>query len=380
MKMKTKNFKPLNYYIGLMSGTSCDGIDGVIVDFEAATPRTLMRLHHSFPEQLKATLKQIITEQACTLNDWGNTHTALGECYADLVHDLLKEASLFPRDILAIGNHGQTLCHQPNGESPFTLQIGNHAVLAARTGIPVIGDFRSMDMAYGGQGAPLAPIFHQAFLATPGETTAIVNIGGIANVTVLNDTKSLAAFDTGPGNTLMDTWMQTHRQQEYDQNGDLARTGKVLPKLLATWLNDPYFAKPFPKSTGREYFSALLSSCDHEAGHRIPGNINTLTTLTELTAQSISHALAPFKPKQILICGGGALNAYLMERLHNLNPQAHLGSVAEQGFDPQEIEALAFAYLAKLRFENTALDLREITGSNSPASLLGVVYYPDSRR
>jgi anhydro-N-acetylmuramic acid kinase len=237
-----------------------------------------------------------------------------------------------------------------------------------------------MDMAYGGQGAPLAPIFHQAFLATPGETTAIVNIGGIANVTLLEGSKLLAAFDTGPGNTLMDTWMQTHHQQEYDQNGDLARTGKILPELLTTWLKDPYFEKPFPKSTGREYFSTLPPSYDYEASNMIQTNVNTLTTLTELTAQSISHALAPFKPKQILICGGGAFNTYLIERLQSLNPQAHLGSVAEKGFDPQDIEALAFAYLAKLRFENTALDLRGITGSNSPASLLGVVYSPDSRR
>ena len=358
-----------------MSGTSCDGIDGVIADFESSVPKTLARLHHPFPPHVKAALKQIITEQATSLMLWGKTHTTLGECYAALANTLLKNAGLSAQDIQAIGNHGQTLCHHPNGDHPFTLQIGNHAVVAAQTGIPVIGDFRSMDMAYGGQGAPLAPVFHQAFLATPGETTAIVNIGGIANVTVLHGTQLLAAFDTGPGNTMIDSWMQTYHSQEYDQDGALARTGKVLPKLLATWLRDPYFAKPFPKSTGREYFSALGTSPSPALRPTSPTGeeVNFLTTATELTAQSISDALRSFKPKQILICGGGAFNTYLMERLQSLNSKAHVGSVAEKGFDPQDIEALAFAYLAKLRFENTPLDLRKITGSRVPASLLGVI-------
>lgn len=363
------------YYIGLMSGTSCDGIDGVIADFESSMPKTLARLHHPFPGNVKAALKHIITEQACALNNWGRTHTALGECYAKLVNALLKKTALSAHDIQAIGNHGQTLCHHPHGDHPFTLQMGNHAVLAAQTGIPVIGDFRSMDMAHGGQGAPLAPIFHQVFLATPGEVTAIVNIGGIANVTVLNGTELLAAFDTGPGNTLMDTWMQTHRGQAYDDNGDTARSGTIEAELLATWLKDPYFAKPFPKSTGREYFAAAIPA--HPV---IPATCDTLTTFTELTAQSISNALHPFKPNTIQICGGGVFNTYLMERLAALNPGTHLGSVSEKGFDPQDIEALAFAYLAKLRYENTPLDLRKITGSRIPATLLGVLFSSQATR
>ncbi len=355
------------YYIGLMSGTSCDGIDGVVADFKGIRPETLGRLHHPFPANLKASLTAIIEKQASSLQTWGTTHTALGEAYAKLVMALLDQTRLSPDDILAIGNHGQTVCHQPNGDHPFTLQIGNHAVVAARTSIPVIGDFRSADMAHGGQGAPLAPLFHQTFLVDPHELTAIVNIGGIANATLLDGSTILAAFDTGPGNTLMDTWMQTHHKQAYDKNGALARTGKVLPELLTRWLKDPYFEKPFPKSTGREYFSDLLPSCDQ---------VNTLTSLTELTAQSITDALRPFTPQKIWICGGGTFNAYLMERLTDLNPKTQLASVAKKGFDPQDIEALAFAYLAKCRYENIPFDLSRITGSHSSNNLLGVIFSP----
>lgn len=346
-----------SFYIGMMSGTSMDGIEAVLVDFSNGELKQLDLIHHDFPKDLQCSLFDMLALKDISLLEFGKAHTYLGECYAKIVKDLLQKTKIPAKEIIAIGNHGQTIFHHPETPHPFTLQIGNNSVLAAETKITVVGDFRSLDMAYGGQGAPLAPIFHQAFLSVPQKTIAILNLGGTANVSILSDNKIIAAFDTGPGNGLMDQWMQQHFNKPYDKDGLEARRGKVNETLLAKFLQDPYFAKAPPKSSGREYFNLT----------KMPQNVD-IATLTELTIRSILDALEPFKVDEIWACGGGAFNLFLLERLG-----AH--SIANKGIHPQAIEPLAFAYLAKMRMENQRIDLNHITGSNTPL-LLGQIFYP----
>lgn len=345
----------MDLYIGMMSGTSLDGVDAVLVDFAQPLPQLLGFLHVDFSDTLQAHLRLMSTSQTASLQMLGEAHTALGECYAEIVALLLQETQCETAAIQAIGNHGQTLFHHPEAPHPFTLQIGNHAVLAARSKIPVVGDFRSLDMAYGGQGAPLAPLFHQAYFAQPGKNIALLNLGGIANVTILNGSRIIAGFDTGPANGLMDEWMQQHHGKPFDENGTEARNSIVDSTLLTRLLSDPYFAKIPPKSTGREYFNLA----------RLPQNIS-IATLAELTVQSIQAALKPYAPDEIWACGGGAFNLYLLERLG-------ARSIAEKGWHPQAIEPLAFAWLAKMRLAQYRFDLRSITGSTQP-TLLGQIF------
>ncbi len=338
-------------YIGIMSGTSLDGIDAVLVDFAGEAPHLIALEHSDFPAPLHTRLRSLTASQSSSLIALGEAHTALGEAYAEAVTRLLEKTGFKSQDIQAIGNHGQTLFHHPQGPYPFTMQIGNHSVLAARTGIPVVGDFRSLDMAYGGQGAPLAPLFHLAYLGDPHKKIALLNLGGIANVTILAGHTLVAAFDTGPANGLMDEWMQKYKEKPYDQNGEEARNSQVDPVLLSHLLQDPYFAKRPPKSTGRDYFN--LS--------KLPESVS-MATLAELTIQSIQQALVPFQVDEIWASGGGAFNGFLLERLG-----AH--SIAEKGWHPQAIEALAFAWLAKMRMEHKKFDLGKITDSSQPLCL-----------
>lgn len=363
-----------------MSGTSLDGIDGIIADFSNPhTPSLLQSLHHEFPPSLNLALRTLQNTQKIDLVTLGEVHTQLGEAYAHLVFDLLEKAHLQASDIAAIGNHGQTIFHQPHGPSPFTLQIGNQAVLAARTQIPVVGDFRSLDLAYGGEGAPLVPLFLQAYFASSTQNIAFLNLGGIANISVFQGKKLLAAFDTGPGNGLMDEWTALHFQENYDRNGSIAASGQLIPALLNSFLSDAYFQMPYPKSTGREYFSlsSLFSRCkiSHE-NLRLYTPEDVLNTLTELTAQSITQALASIQQgEEIVISGGGTHNLHLISRLKALNPKQKVISSIERSLDPQIIEPLAFAWLAKMRIENHAFDLKAITNCKIPHTL-GVISLP----
>lgn len=352
-------------YIGMMSGTSLDGIEAVLVDFSGSNLKELGLIHQDFPQALRQRLLALLSCPEISLLELGEIHTQLGEVYAQAVQKLLIETQVTKDQVKAIGNHGQTVYHHPHGAYPFTLQIGNNSVLAARTGITVVGDFRSMDMAYGGQGAPLAPIFHQAFLADPKKHVAVLNLGGIANVSILYSKELIAAFDTGPGNGLLDAFMQQHFNQPYDKNGELARSGQINQALLKELLIDPYFAKAPPKSTGKEYFHLNRWKLDNTA--------DTLATLTEFSAQTITDALKAYKIDTLLVTGGGAFNTYLLERLQVLNPDKQVIAIQDQGIHPQDIEPLAFAYLAKLRMDQIYLDLNHVTGSTQPI-LLGKIF------
>jgi len=372
------------FYLGLMSGTSLDGIDVVLADLASSTPQLIAAQHFEFPDTLRETLLTMTTSTQANFVDLGEAHTWLGECYADAVLQLLDQAQIKAQEVSAIGNHGQTVFHHPCQPHPFTMQIGNHSVLAAKTGIPVVADFRSLDIAYGGQGAPLAPLFHQAFFARPSKNIAVLNIGGTANVSILKGKELIAAFDTGPGNTLIDAYMQTYFDQAYDQNGKLAKSGQVDQNLLQLLLEDEYFSKPPPKSTGKEYFNlnwlgqsrdATLPTYGNTHAEHTLSHIDILSTLTELTAVSISQALQAFAIDEILICGGGVYNDFLLERIKYHNPKTPIENTMSQGLNPQWVEAAAFAWLAKMRLEEKRFDLVTLSGSNQPV-LLGQLIYP----
>lgn len=370
-----------NYYIGLMSGTSVDSVDGVIAAFGENSVRLISTHSINIPIKIKQTLLKLNETQSCTFEQLGLLDNSLGEMFAECVQQLLQEAKINPNDIIAIGSHGQNIYHNPH--IPFTMQIGNPHLIAKKTGILTISDFRRKDMVSGGQGAPFAPLFHQWLFAS--HANIILNIGGIANITLLSsiDEPSIKGFDTGPGNGLMDLWVQKEFNIEMDKNGDIARRGKIIPTLINALLNDPYFQKVPPKSTGKEYFNQqwLEKKC---MGSEIalekfkPEDVQA--TLLELTAISISDAIKKLtkqKKGKILLCGGGAHNTYLCERLaHHLGALFQFESTEKYGLHPNWVEAACFAWYAKNRVENQALDLCTITGATS-RSVLGALYSPD---
>jgi anhydro-N-acetylmuramic acid kinase len=272
-----------------------------------------------------------------------------------------------------VGSHGQTIRHRPSGEHPFTLQIGNASVMAERCGIDVVADFRSADVAAGGQGAPLLPAVHAMLLNAPGRTRVVLNLGGIANITVLAADGRVFGFDTGPANGLMDAWCLRHRGEAFDRNGAFAASGRVDEPLLATLLADPYFALPPPKSTGREHFHlGWLDACLH-ATTASPADVQA--TLLELTARSIAAAIDAHASDaaDVLLCGGGVHNQVLVQRLRELLRPRKLGSTADYGVDPDYLEATAFAWLARQRLLGLPGNLPAVTGARGPR-VLGAVY------
>ena len=358
-------------YIGLMTGTSLDGVDAVLVDFTDATPRLLGA--HALP--LSGGLRaQLLTLQAAAADELHQAYlagNALARCYADAVAQLLAQSGFAPAEIRAIGNHGQTVRHRP--ECGYTVQLGNHALLAELTGISVVGDFRSRDVAAGGQGAPLVPAFHQAIFGRNGEACVIANIGGIANITVLDGTGKVAGFDTGPGNVLMDSWVQQHQGQPYDANGAWAASGQVLPDLLDHWLAEPYFALAPPKSTGRDLFHAhwlQRSLSDH---HYAPQDVQA--TLCALTARTLADAISQYAPdsRAVYVCGGGAHNATLLRALAARLPGARIDTTAALGVDADWVEAYAFAWLAWCCLNGRVANLPAVTGARG-GRVLGAIY------
>jgi len=358
-----------------MSGTSVDGIDAVLVSFDEQTHRvTLAGTHEAeFPNTIRAMILHAIAHyDHCTSAQLEELDLALAECYADAVHALLQNTSMGAASITAIGCHGQTIQHQPDIPQPFTHQLGNGKYLAQLTGIDTVNDFRSADMALGGQGAPLAPIFHH-WAFDEDVPIAIVNIGGIANITELLPDAEVRGYDTGPGNILMDTWCQQQLNERFDHDGRWSASGVVNQELLLAMLQEPYFAQPAPKSTGRELFnSSWLNRIQESTGiNEAPENIQT--TLTELTAQTIANAIRSMSAERAYICGGGALNGDLMKRL-----QGHMGatqvlSTAKLGIPPEWLEAIAFAWFASARIRGQAVGIPAVTGASEPA-LLGVIH------
>lgn len=365
------------YYIGLMSGTSMDAVDAVLVDFHDHPPRLVETHSEPMPPELKMTLQTLCQPGADEINRMGHADVQVGRLFAKATQTLLTKAAVQASDIKAIGSHGQTIRHTPNHSEPFTLQIGDPNIIATLTGITTIADFRRRDIAAGGQGAPFAPAFHDHVLRDTAEDRVILNIGGIANITVLpaEENKSIRGFDTGPGNTLMDQWYQQHQHADYDAQGQWAAEGRVDDALLQKLLADPYFEKLPPKSTGREYFHQewLADHLDDEAGATL-APVNVQATLAEFTAHSILKATQQHGPSKanIFVCGGGAHNAHLMQRLQDLGIDYNIKTTAEIGIDPDWLEAMAFAWFAKQTLHGIPIDLTQITGSHKPIILGGI--------
>lgn len=362
-------------YIGLMSGTSLDGVDGVIADCNEGHARVIQHVHHPFPASLAAELLRLNTPDDNELHRAALAANALARSYALVVHELLHAASLTPSAVRAIGAHGQTVRHRP-GEFDgigYTLQLNNPALLAELTGIDVVADFRSRDVAAGGQGAPLVPAFHQAVFGQTGQTVAVLNIGGIANLSVLHGTGALG-FDCGPGNALMDAWCRQHTGQPFDAEGRWAASGRLNEALLHALLSEPYLSLPPPKSTGRDLFNPAWLNAKLQPFPAVAA-ADVQATLTELTALACAadvqrHAKGG---RQLIVCGGGALNTYLMQRLQALLPSWSVVSSAEAGLPPLQVEAAAFAWLACRTVHRQPGSLQSVTGAQG-ARVLGAVY------
>ena len=363
-----------NYYIGLISGTSMDGIDAALVSFDQSSVSFRQTCEFQYPAELRRRLLCAVREpQNCTVDDVGELDQKVGECFRDAANTVIADADIDPSGILAIGSHGQTLRHLPDGPHPFTMQIGNPSVIAAGTGITTVADFRSADVARGGQGAPLVPLFHQCLFSNSHADRVVVNIGGISNITVLPaDGSDAIGFDTGPGNTLLDAWIDRHRGESYDKNGAWASTGSANKDLLTRLLSDPYFRKAHPKSTGLEYFNLDWLET---AGIDGIAAVDVQATLCELTADSIAaaiHAVAP-DTIEVYACGGGVHNNALMQALAVAMPNSQLASTGTVGLDPDWVEAAAFAWLAMRTLDGLPGNLPAVTGASSSA-VLGAIY------
>ena len=366
-------------YIGLMSGTSLDGVDGVLCEFGAvaSTLRVRAHAHRAFDPSAASELMALNTSGADELHRAALAGNALAKVYAAVVADLLWQAQVEASRVKAIGAHGQTVRHRP-GEFDgmgYTLQLNSPALLAELSGINVIADFRSRDLAAGGQGAPLVPAFHRAVFGRPGETVAVLNLGGIANITALLADGRTLGFDCGPANALMDHWCAVHRGQPFDQDGAWAASGRVETALLARMQAEPFFAKPPPKSTGRDLFNPAWLQAMLASATSVPSAADVQATLAELTAWSTARAIAEHAAgaSRVLVCGGGALNGHLMRSIAAHLPSASVRPTDDQGLPPLEVEAVAFAWLAKAFVDRQPGNLTAVTGAAGPR-ILGALY------
>ncbi|MBY7518261.1 anhydro-N-acetylmuramic acid kinase [Escherichia fergusonii] len=360
-------------YIGVMSGTSLDGVDVVLAAIDENMVAQQASLSWPIPVELKQAVLDICQGQQLTLSQFGQLDTRLGILFADAVNGLLAQENLQPQDIVAIGCHGQTVWHEPLGPAPHTLQIGDNNQIVARTGITVVGDFRRRDIALGGQGAPLVPAFHHALLAHPTERRMVLNIGGIANLSMLLPGQPVRGYDTGPGNMLMDAWIWRQCAKPYDKDAQWACEGNVVLPLLQQMLNDPYFAAPAPKSTGREYFNYGWLERHLQ---KFPGlrSRDVQATLAELTAVTISEqVLLSGGCDRLMVCGGGSRNPLVMARLAGLLPGTEVTTTDTAGISGDDMEALAFAWLAWRTLAGLAGNLPSVTGA-SEATVLGAIF------
>ena len=358
-------------YLGLISGTSADGIDAAIVRFEPHC-EVVGALTHPYPESLRARVLALATSSATiALDDYGALDVAIGAAFADAANALLANTGIDRNAVAAIGSHGQTVRHRPSGEHPFTLQIGDATVIAERTRITTIADFRRADVAAGGQGAPLLPALHAAVFASD-RTRIVLNLGGIANITVLAPGRDVLGFDTGPANCLLDAWAHRHRGTARDEGGAWAKSGRVDRDQLAAFASDPYFAAPPPKSTGREHFN--LDWLDARLRARVaPEDVQA--TLLALSADTIANAIRTTAPdaREVFACGGGVHNPALMAAIAERVAPATLASTAVLGLDPDYVEAAGFAWLARARLANAPGNLPAVTGARG-ARILGAIH------
>ena len=357
-------------YVGLMSGTSLDGVDAVLADLSEARPTLLAAVRHPFPPALRAELLALNSPGGNEIERAALAAIELARKYAAAVQELLSRSGTPASEVRAIGCHGQTVRHLP--QRGFSTQIGNAALLAELCGIAVVADFRSRDIAAGGEGAPLVPPFHAALFASGTESRAVVNVGGIANLTWLPVSGAVAGFDCGPGNCLLDLWAARHLGKDFDEAGEWAAGGSVAPALLEKFLAEPFFALPPPKSTGREVFNATWLDARGVAGED-PRSVQA--TLLELTARSIADACRRrFAGMQkLIVCGGGARNDALLRRLAALLTPLPVQTSDAHGIDAEQVEAAAFAWLAKQALTGAPASLPSVTGARG-ARVLGAIY------
>lgn len=372
------------FYIGLMTGTSIDAIDAALIAVAPKGPPMLYgTLRHGFPDKVRDEIQQFIPPNACPdLEQTAALDVKLGELFAEAINHLVQRSGVPSAHIRAVGSHGQTLRHRPQGATPFTLQVGNPAVIAARTGITTVADFRTADIAAGGQGAPLVPIFHERVFRSRKKNRAILNIGGIANLTYLPRSlrTPVRGFDTGPGNTLLDNWIERHQDLAYDADGAWAAGGTPSVALLQALLSDPYFHMPPPKSTGREYFHLEWVQTRSNGLAQSISPQDMQATLCQLTAESIARAIDRWleDADEVYVCGGGSHNRHLMALLQQRLGKRTLSTTETLGWNPDWVEAAAFGWLAHCALEGVPGNLPSVTGAKAPAILGGI--YPAWRQ
>lgn len=368
-------------FIGMLSGTSRDGADAVLVRFDNDSPKLLASLCVSYPPPLAKDLKVLIDRRIRPDDEtMQRLDQELAEFFALAAWGLLEKAGVKADEITAVGSHGQTVWHDPQKPHAETIQLGDPQRIAELLGIRTVGHFRQADLAAGGQGAPLAPLLHKALMMPERGIRAVLNIGGISNISLLHANGSVTGHDTGPGNCLLDNWIQKHQGKEYDANGQWAAGGKVDRLLLDRLLDDPYFSRKAPKSTGVEYFNdywlqSRLNARNTEFSTTHTSLRDVQATLSELTAYSIADAVRYGSADEVLVCGGGAHNLDLMQRLRHLLPDKTVETTQKVGLDPDWVEGILFAWLARERLSETLQNTAPITGANAPV-LLGDIFEP----
>jgi anhydro-N-acetylmuramic acid kinase len=364
-------------YLGLISGTSADGIDVALCSFDGP-PRLHAAITHPYPDELRKRILALAQGDGhIALDELGALDVEIAQNFANAANVLLRKAGVAPTAIAALGSHGQTVRHRPLQKSPYTLQLGDANVIAELTGITTVADFRRRDIAAGGQGAPLAPAFHTAILAHDGQSRVVLNLGGIANITVIpaDANAPLRGFDTGPASCLLDAWAQQQLGTAYDANGALAAQGTPDRELLARLLAEPYFAAPPPKSTGREVFHMTWLQQHLQRSAVAPADVQA--TLVELTARSVADAIRAQAPaaREVLVCGGGVHNPVLMAAIAGELAPLPVASIARLGIDPDFVEAMLFAWLARERLAlRPAQNVYSVTGARAPR-VLGAIYF-----
>lgn len=361
-------------FIGLISGTSVDGIDCALVDFGGPLP-TLVATHFvEFQPALRNSVLSLCKGSNISLKELGKTHVQLGQEFGQAALALLDKSGTDRHRVAAIGSHGQTVWHQPDGEYPFTLQLADPNTIAWMTGITTVGDLRGRDMAAGGQGAPLAPLLHREIFHSANVDRAVVNIGGISNITVLPRTGRCLAFDTGPGNVLMDYWIGKHQNKAFDEDGAWAASGQFSLTLLNALYDEEYFSRPVPKSTGRELFNGdWLESRISKTGLQLKPEDVQATLLTFTVTTIVSEISRHCAPTELYICGGGAHNGTLIRELGKVASDYSVSSTADLGVEPDWVEAMAFAWMAKLAVDGVAVDTADFTGARERVPL-GAIY------
>jgi len=365
-------------YIGMISGTSRDGADAALVRFNNDWPEVVEADCVPYPPDVAAALQQVVaTGRRPAPETLVSLDQPLAAHFSRVAVSLLEKARVNRENVAAIGSHGQTVWHDPEGDNPETIQLGNPASIARQTGILTVGDFRQADMEAGGQGAPLAPLLHRALFSPAIHSAtgagAVLNLGGIANISILGPTGSVAGFDTGPANCLMDHWIGSNLGEAFDRDGRWAASGQVSSRLLESMLSDPFFSKGAPKSTGIEYFNAAWLERQLDGQNLDAADVQA--TLAELTAITVMDQARPHQPQEVLVCGGGTHNDYLMQRLQAHLPGTPVRSTACRGLDPDWIEAILFAWLARERLADRMMDTCSITGARKPV-LLGKIFRP----